>query len=97
MAVHVILFALFGFLVSHDPAAGVVFLGLFAVVFSYSLWPTFGTDSGRLGLTREILKTCVVLLTMLGIAITLQGLSSLTGFDVLDTMGRAFSKLIGVS
>ena len=53
VAANVILFVLFGFLVLHDPAAGVVFFGLFVVVFSYSIWPIFSPDSGHLGLTLD--------------------------------------------
>ena len=97
VATNLILFVLFGFFVSHDdPAAGVVFLGLFGIVFSYSFWSQVLGNSG-LSLIRDILKTFLILLTMLGIAVTLQGLGSLADVDALNSVGQELSKLFGGS
>ena len=97
LATNVILFAGFGFLVTHVQAAGVVFLGLFGVVLSYSAWSLINSNSGWLDLAHEIFKTFLVLLALLGIALTLQGLGSLTGLDLLDNMGRDLADLFGGS
>ena len=96
LAANLIPFVLFGFLVSHVPAAGAVLFGLFAAVFSFSVWPLI-TNSGRLELMRDIVKTFFVLLALLGIAMMLQGLGILTDMDLLDAMGRDLSKLFGGS
>ena len=100
LAANVILFALFGFLVPHVPAAGAIFGGLLAVVFSFSVWPLINDsdrDLGRLELMRDIVKTFFVLLVLLGIALTLEGLGRLTGLDVLGSMGRELARLFGGS
>ena len=96
LAANLISFVLFGFLVPHVPAAGVALLGLFAVVFSFSVWPLI-TNSRRLDLMGNIVKTFFVLLALLGIAMMLQGLGILTDMDLLEAMGRDLSKLFGGS
>ena len=98
VAVNVILLVLSGFFVSqNNQAMGFVSMGLFGVVFAYSIWPIFNPCSDRSGLILEIFKTAVVLLALLGIAFTLQGLGSLRGLDALDSIGRELSELFGGS
>lgn len=99
VAANLIPFVLFGFLVSHDdpdPAVGFVLIGLFFIVFSYSFWSQVLGKSG-LSLMRDIFKTFLILLTILGIAFALQGLGTLTGFDVLGSIGQELSKIFGGS
>ena len=94
LAANVIPFVLFGFLVSHVPAAGAVFGGLFAVVLACTVWSQAIRES--IGdLVRNIFKTILILLTVLGIALTLEGLGSLTGLSELGAMGRGLSELFG--
>ena len=96
LAANLIPFVLFGFLAPHVPAAAVVFFGLFAVVLAYTVWSQFIGKSIR-DLMRDVLKTILVLLALLGIAVMLQGLGSLTGLDPLDVMGRDLAKIFGGS
>lgn len=100
LAASVILFVLSGFLLLHVPAAGAIFGGLFAVVFAFSAWPLF-IDSdrtlGRLELMRDIVKTFFVLLVLLGIALTFEGLGMATGLYVLRSIGRELAGLFGGS
>lgn len=100
LATNVILFVLFGLLVSHVPAAGAVFGGLLAVVFAFSVWPLISDSDrnlGRLELMRDIVKTFFVLLVLLGIALTLEGLGRLTGLYELGSIGRELARLFGGS
>ncbi len=92
LAANLIPFVLFGFLVSHVPAAGAVFGGLFAVVLASTVWSQAIGES-IWDLMQDIFKACLILLTVLGIALTLQGLGSLTGLDVLDSIGREVFEL----
>ena len=65
-------------------------------VFLFRFGPS-SPNSGRLELMRDIVKTFFVLLALLGIAMMLQGLGSLTDMGLLDAMGRDLSKLFGGS
>ena len=87
MAANVILFVLGTILMSSTIQAGVVFFGLFAIVFSYSFWLIVSSNSGWFGLTQEILKTLVVLVALLGIAVALQGLGGLTALEAPSALG----------
>ena len=97
LAANVILFALFGFFVTRGQAAEVVFLGLLAVVISYSVWTYTLPDSSWKNLTGEIFRTILVLLALLGIAVTLEGVGEFAGLDVLGAMGQDLYELFGGS
>ena len=106
VAANVILFilcVLFVFWVPHVQAFGVV-IGLFAVVLSYSFWSySFSRSScvdlvqKCVDLARQIFKTILVLLALMGFAAILQGLGGLAGMDLLEAVGRDFLELFGGS
>ena len=102
LAANVILFVLFGFLVSHVPAVGAVFGGLFAVVLAYTVWSQVvgesqGVGESILDLMQNVFKTFLILLTILGIAFTLEGLAMLTGIHGLSSIAREIAKIFGGS
>lgn len=98
VAASVILFVLSGFFVSqNNQAMGFTFVGLFGVVFSYSMWLIISPDSDWIGLAREIFKTLVILLTLLAIALAIEGLGMLTGLNGISAIARELSEMLGGS
>ena len=80
-------------------AISVVFVGLSAVVLSYSLWSLHpeGDWSNPGKFLQEVSKPLVLLFALLGAALVLQGLGALAGLDGLRSAGDTLAELFGGS